>query len=101
MHRKLCWIEVDEEGLACLDLATTERACQRGLGLSVGTYLAEMPDATEEVVKAVAKIQGRNDPHETDCDDAVPCDLCVDRARSLLTRLASAPPPTNGGNDGV
>ena len=88
MPRKLCWIEVDEEGLACLDLATTERACQRGLGLSIGTYLAEMPDATEEVVEAVARqiVQTADE-----------CNICIHRheadaeARSLLTRLASAP----------
>jgi len=88
MHRKLCWIEVDEEGLACLDLATTERACQRGLGLSVGTYLAEMPDATEEVVEAVADALVMAALTNTEIE---PYNATAE-ARDILRRLASAPP---------
>ena len=39
------------------------------------------------LIEEIAKIQGRNDAHEIDCGDAVPCRLCLDRATALLARV--------------
>jgi len=39
------------------------------------------------LIEEIAKIQGRNDAHEIDCGDAVPCHLCLDRATALLARV--------------
>jgi len=87
MPRKLCWIEVDEEGKALtLDFPALWAAYARGFNEA----LRSLPDATEEIAEAVAKqiVQTADE-----------CNICVHRheadvkARSLLTRLASAPTP--------
>ena len=116
MPRKLCWIEVDEEGKAKIPGTIAWLiACGRDHAISVGQSdsdadataanintivrgaLKELPDATEEVVEAVsdelllAWVKGSE-------NEAL---MRKAAARSLLTRLASASPLTNGENDGV
>ena len=88
MPRKFCWIEVDEEGKAIIP---------KGIGLhytdpptvAVRKALRSLPDATEEVVEAVAgAMYGA-----LIFRGAAPWsrEQWLNQARSLLTRLASAP----------
>jgi len=96
MPRKLCWIEVDEEGKAVLpgdvlyDYNSPADFAEKVLNAAA--------DATEEVVEAVAEwlcvasertalLCGKQ---PTKASPATTAEF-VDLARKLLTRLASAP----------
>ena len=85
MPRKLCWIEVDEEGKA---VGPLERS---GLSALVQRNVIEaLPDATEEVVEAVAGAM-YGDPLIFRGAAPWSREQWLNQARSLLTRLASAP----------
>ena len=98
MPRKLCWIEVDEEGKAVGPIDYS------GIGISVQRAVVNaLPDATEEVVEAMAKVrhdaQLRSVLMVMDLDGPAweslsdhDKDVGRECVRKSLTRLASAPP---------
>jgi len=89
MPRKLCWIEVDEEGKATFSDPSAEATWwYEG---AVRQVLDDIPDATEEVVEAVAGAM-YGDPLIFRGAAPWSREQWLNQARSLLTRLASAPP---------
>ena len=98
MPRKLCWIEVDEEGKAVIPVlrsAAVERvrvaadSSQVAAGLAaVDEVLAELPDATEEVVEAVADALAMAALTNTEIE---PYNATAE-ARDILRCLAAASP---------
>ena len=83
MPRKLCWIEVDEEGKAVGPIDYS------GIGISVQRAVVNaLPDATEEVVEAVADALVMAALTNTEIE---PYNATAE-ARDILRRLAAASP---------
>ena len=83
MPRKLCWIEVDEEGRAIFSDPSAEATWwYEG---AVRQVLADIPDATEEVVEVVADALAMAALTNTEIE---PYNATAE-ARDILTSLAS------------
>jgi len=83
--------EDDREALAFLISRETDvlpdTAWHAANALLAAGYRKTLILDRSRLIEEIAKIQGRNDAHEIDCGDAVPCRLCLGRATALLARV--------------